>query len=91
MPKPRNAQVSLAATPYYHCVSRCVRKAFLCGKDFATGADYEHRRVWVEKRILKLGQVFCLDVCAYAVMSNHYHVVLHINADRAKSLSRKAN
>jgi len=87
MPKPRNAQVSIAATPYYHCVSRCVRRAFLCGKDAQTGVDYEHRRGWIEKRILKLGQIFSIDVCAYAVMSNHYHIVLHLNESEQNTLS----
>ena len=79
MPKPRYSQVSLAATPYYHCVSRCVRRAFLCGTDHLTGQCYEHRRQWIQDKILALSEVFALDVCAYAVMSNHYHIVLHVN------------
>jgi len=81
MTKARSEQVSLEATPYYHCVSRCVRRAFLCGD------SYEHRRGWVEDKLLTLAQVFCIDVAAYAVMSNHYHVVLHINASQAAQLS----
>ena len=87
MPKPRKMQVSLDATPYYHCTSRCVRRAFLCGFDTVTNKDYEHRRQWIEDRIHFLAEVFCVDVCAYAVMSNHLHLVLHINQHKASTLS----
>ncbi len=87
MPRSRKTQIALEATPYYHCTSRCVRRAFLCGRDEHSGNDYEHRRGWIEQRMLKLAEVYALDICAYAVMSNHYHVVLHINAEKAKAWS----
>lgn len=83
MPLPRKSLISLSQTPYYHCVSRCVRRAYLCGKDALTGHSYEHRRGWVEQRLLLLGRVFAIDICAYAVMSNHTHLVLHVNHAQA--------
>lgn len=87
MTKARSSLISIDATPYYHCVSRCVRRSFLCGVDESAGKSFEHRRGWIEKRLLALSQAFCVDVCAYAIMSNHYHVVLHINTDKANALS----
>jgi hypothetical protein len=33
MTTPRSRIVEV--TPWYHCISRCVRKAFLCGEEFA--------------------------------------------------------
>ena len=84
MPKPRYAQVALETTPYYHCISRCVRRAFLCGLNTTTGNNVEHRRQLIEDKILELSSIFSIDVCAYSVMSNHYHLVLHINKDQAE-------
>jgi REP element-mobilizing transposase RayT len=89
MPKPRSSQVSLIDTPYYHCVSRCVRRAFLCGIDEYSGTSYEHRRAWVEDKVLWLSSVFAIGICAYAVMSNHVHLVLCVDKDKAMSWSDK--
>ena len=84
MPSSRSTQIDLAVTPYYHCMARCVRRAFLCGKDSYSGQDFEHRRDWVRERLRFLADIFAIDVCAYAVMSNHLHVVLHVDAQRAE-------
>ena len=87
MPTPRKRLVNLEATPYYHCISRCVRRAWLCGEDKLTGKNFDHRRGWIEDKILQLAEVFCIDICAYAVMSNHFHIVLKVNVELAEDLS----
>ena len=69
-------------------VNRCVRRAFLCGQDAHSGQSFEHRRTWIVERIKQLAGVFAVDVAAYAVMSNHYHLVLRIDAERARRWSR---
>lgn len=87
MPQARHRQISLEDTPYYHCISRCVRRAFLCGKDTHTGFNFQHRRQWIVDRIRLLCSVFAVDLCAYAIMSNHYHIVVRINVDQIKQWS----
>lgn len=85
----RKHQLCVDATPYYHCVSRCVRRSFLCGKDPVTQQCYEHRRDWIKRKMLALSQVYCIDICAYAIMANHYHLVVHINCSKALNLSHQ--
>ena len=81
----RSSQIDVSATPYYHCVARCVRRAFLCGQDTVTGRNFDHRKRWVVDRLAILTAHFAIDICAYAVMSNHIHLVLHIDTKRAAS------
>ncbi|TPW17243.1 MAG: hypothetical protein FD130_733 [Halothiobacillaceae bacterium] len=85
MTKARSQLIDLQQTPYYHCICRCVRRAFLCGEDHLTGKNYEHRKEWVVERLALLAEVFAIDVASYAVMSNHYHIVLRVDRDKAKT------
>jgi len=89
MTQARSSLISTDNTPYYHCISRCVRRAFLCGYDRYSQTDYEHRRQWVEDKLHKVATAFSIKLCAYAVMSNHYHVVVHIRADAAAAWSKR--
>jgi REP element-mobilizing transposase RayT len=83
----RRQQISLEHTHHYHCISRCVRRAFLCGKDHYSGKDFGHRRQWLEEQLAFLAQLFAIDLIAYAIMSNHYHVVIRVNVDQSRKWS----
>lgn len=89
MTRARNQQISLDDTPYYHCISRCVRRAHLCGDDPITGQNFDHRKQWLVSCIKQLSASFAIDVCAYAVMSDHYHLVLFVDQEKASTWSDK--
>ncbi|MFT5813783.1 MAG: hypothetical protein ACI9VT_001541, partial [Psychroserpens sp.] len=89
MTQARSKQVSLQDTRYYHLISRCVRRAYLCGEDDHTKQSFEHRRQWMVDRIRFLTSVFAIDVAAYAVMSNHYHLVVYIDESEALNWSEE--
>ena len=77
----RSELVDLDVTRYYHCISRCVRRAFLCGE------GYEHRKQWIEDRLELLANNFAIAVCGFSVMDNHLHVLVRLDPDVAKQWS----
>lgn len=62
----------------YHCWSRCVRRAFLCGTDEYTGQCFDHRKEWIRERARFLASVFAIDPLSYGLMSNHQHLLLRV-------------
>ncbi|MGE4349683.1 MAG: transposase [Candidatus Berkiella sp.] len=85
----RSEQIDLNATPYYHVMNRCVRRSFLCGFDELTQTDYSHRKTWIVDRLKYLADIFAIKICAYAIMSNHYHVVLYVENNIAETWSEE--
>ncbi|MEQ9411146.1 MAG: hypothetical protein RIK87_25765, partial [Fuerstiella sp.] len=64
-----------------HCINRCVRRGFLCGTDPFTGQNYEHRREWIRHRFEFLAGVMGIEVLGFAILHNHFHVVLRNRPD----------
>ena len=64
-----------------HCINRCVRRCFLCGDDPYTGHNYDHRKAWLEQRLAFLAGQFGIDVLGFAILSNHFHLVLRNRPD----------
>ena len=71
----------------YHCISRCVRRAFLYGYDPVTKRDFSHRKAWVVERLQFLAAIFAIDVCAFSVLINHLHTILRTRPDIAAAWS----
>ncbi len=81
MTLPRSQYVPEGQEGVYHCFTRCVRRSFLCGFDALTHRDYSHRKALLLERLRFLAAVFAIEVCAYAILANHYHLILRIRPD----------
>ncbi|MHC5537089.1 transposase, partial [Singulisphaera rosea] len=78
---PRANLVDPAVTRWYHCITRCVRRAFLLG-------DPEHsRKDWIDQRLKELGEIFAVSVAAFSVRDNHLHVLVRLDPDVARRWS----
>jgi len=76
---PRRERLSKCTPQCFHIVTRCVRRTYLCGFDEHTGRNYDHRKQWLERRLLALADIFAVAIHAYAVMSNHLHLCVYID------------
>ncbi len=84
---PRKELIDEDQVGVYHCVQRCVRRAYLCGRDPLSGQDYEHRRGWIQQRLEFLAGQFGIDVLSFAVLSNHLHLVVRNRPDVVRGWS----
>jgi len=73
----RSHLIDQTRTGCYHVISRCVRRGFLCGD------QWDHRREWIEAALREQASVFAVEMLGYAVMSNHFHLVMKVHPDRA--------
>ncbi len=81
MPVPRSVLVDTSVTPWYHCISRCVRRAFLCGEGRG------HRKQWIENRLKEIVDLFAIECAGYSLMDNHLHLLVRIDSPKAAAWS----
>jgi len=87
MTAPRSDTVNDLEEGIYHCISRCVRRAYLCGEDPLTGKNFDHRKEWVRNRLKLLCKVFAIEVLSYALMTNHQHTLIRTRPDLVTEMS----
>ena len=79
----RSQLVNVAVTRWYHCITRCVRRAFLLGEAEAEG----DRKLWIERRLQELADIFAISVGGFSIMDNHLHVLVRLDPDLAQAWS----
>ena len=72
--------VDPAVSRWYHCITRCVRRAFLLGE------GPSDRKVWIESRLQELAEIFAVSVGGFSVLDNHLHVLVRLDPDVAGEL-----
>ena len=77
MTTPRHVLVDPDQPLCYHLVSRCVRRGWLCGYDRVSKRNYSYRKQWLTQRLTQLAGAFAIDLYAYAILPNHFHLVVY--------------
>ncbi len=69
----------------FHCISRCVRRAHLCGWDSYSNKNFDYRKIWIRNRLKTLSSVFAIDVVGYSLLGNHLHTLLWVRPEKVTS------
>ena len=80
MPTPRSKIVDPQMTPWYHCISKCVRGANLLKRK---------RKQWIQDRLTELVDIFAIDVAGFCIMDNHLHVLTHLDVKTPRNWSKE--
>lgn len=80
MTTPRSRIVNPAVSRWYHCITRCVRQAFLLGQGC-------NRKKWLEDRLGEVTKIFAVSVGSFAILDNHFHFLLRLDPAVAESWS----
>ncbi len=81
MTMPRAHLVDPSVTRWYHCITRCVRRAFLLSEGPL------NRQEWIELRLEELASIFAVAVGGFSIMDNHLHVLVRLDPDVATGWS----
>ena len=73
----RSKLVDESKSGVFHLVNRCVRRGFLLGH------ECDHRRDWLQEQLRAKTAIFAIDVLAYAIMDNHFHLIIKTQPERA--------
>ena len=73
--------VDPSVTRWYHCVTRCVRRAFLLGEGM------HDRKSWIEHRLEELAEIFAVAVAGFAILDNHLHLLVRLDPEVARGWS----
>ena len=66
---------------WYHCVTRCVRRAFLLSK------GQQDRKLWIETRVRELAEIFAISIGGFSILDNHLHLLVRLDPEAAAGWS----
>ena len=73
-----------------HVINRTVRCCFLLGDDPISGKNFDHRKLWIEGLLEQFAARFGIDLLAFSLLSNHFHLIFRTRPDVVANCERRA-